>query len=107
MNHFANLTAFSMLFTSTNMALAGAMQTANEFGLSIPEEIGMVGHDDVAWMTLVKSTITIVHHLTDQIDRMAVDLIMQRIENPQRPPLQVMFKGLLVILGYIVRDTGK
>jgi LacI family transcriptional regulator, fructose operon transcriptional repressor len=94
------------LFTSDNLVLAGAMQAVNELGISVPEEIGLVGYDDVAWMTLVKPTMTIIRQPTDQIARMAVDLIMQRIENPKRPPLQVILKGQLVIRGSSVRGTG-
>jgi LacI family fructose operon transcriptional repressor len=95
------------IFTSDNLVLAGAMQAVNELGIKMPDEIGLVGYDDVVWMTLVNPTVTIIRQPTDQIARMAVDLIMQRIENPKRPPLQVMLKGQLVIRGSSVRGTGK
>lgn len=95
------------IFTSDNLVLAGAMQAVNEMGLKIPDEIGLVGYDDVAWMTLVHPSMTIIRQPTDQIARMAVDLIMQRIENPKRPPLQVVLKGQLVVRGSSVRVTEK
>ncbi len=95
------------IFTSDNLVLAGTMQAVNEMGLKIPDEIGLVGYDDVAWMTLVHPPMTIIRQPTDQIARMAVDLIMQRIENPNRPPLQVVLKGQLVIRGSSVRVTEK
>jgi LacI family transcriptional regulator, fructose operon transcriptional repressor len=85
------------ILTSDNLVLAGAMQAINELGFNIPNEVGLVGYDDVAWMTLVKPSITVVRQPTDQIARMAVDLLMQRIENPKRPPLQVMLKGQIII----------
>jgi LacI family fructose operon transcriptional repressor len=91
------------IFTSDNLVLAGAMQAVNELGLKIPDEIGLVGYDDVAWMTLVHPSMTIIRQPTDQIARMAVDLIMQRIENPKRPPLQVVLKGQLIVRGSSIR----
>ncbi len=85
------------VFTSDNLVLAGALQAINELGVVIPEELGIVGYDDVAWMTLVRPSITVVRQPTDQIARMAVDLLMQRIENPKRLPLQVILKGQIII----------
>lgn len=85
------------IFTSDNLVLAGALQAINELGVKIPDELGVVGYDDVAWMSLVRPSITVVRQPTDQIARMAVDLLMQRIENPKRPPLQVMLKGQIII----------
>jgi LacI family transcriptional regulator, fructose operon transcriptional repressor len=85
------------IFTSDNLVLAGAMKAIKELGFQIPNDIGLVGYDDVAWMTLVQPSITVIRQPTDQIARMAVDLLMQRIENPKRPPLQVMLKGQLII----------
>ncbi len=87
------------IFTSDNLVMAGAMQAIKELGIQIPDEVGLVGYDDVAWMSLVQPSITVIRQPTDQIARMAVDLLMQRIENPKRPPLQVMLKGQLIIRG--------
>lgn len=85
------------IFTSDNLVLAGALQAINELGVKIPDELGLVGYDDVAWMTLMHPSITVVRQPTDQIAHMAVDLLMQRIDNPRRPPLQMILKGQIII----------
>ena len=87
------------IFTSDNLILAGVMQAVNEMGLKIPNDVGLVSFDDVAWMTLVNPPITVIRQPTDQIARLAVDLIMQRITNPKRPPLHVVLKGQMIIRG--------
>jgi len=87
------------IFASDNLILAGIMQAINELSLKIPEEVGLVSFDDVAWMSLVKPPITVIRQPTDQIARLAVDLIMQRIKDPKRPPLHVVLKGQLITRG--------
>jgi LacI family transcriptional regulator, fructose operon transcriptional repressor len=92
------------IFTSDNLVLSGAMQAINESGYQIPDEVALVGFDDVSWMTLVRPSITVISQPTEQIARMTVDLLMQRIKNPQRPPVQVKLKGQLIVRGSSARS---
>ncbi|MCE1253855.1 MAG: LacI family transcriptional regulator [Anaerolineae bacterium] len=87
------------VFTSDSLVLSGVMQAINESGLKVPDEIGLACFDDVAWMSLVTPPITVIRQPTDQIARMAVDLIMQRIENPSQASLHVVLKGQLIVRG--------
>ena len=87
------------IIATDNLVLEGSMQAIIELGLRIPTEVGLAGFDDVSWMTLVQPPLTVIRQPTDEIGRMAVDLIMRRIENPTRPPLQVTLKSQLIIRG--------
>jgi LacI family transcriptional regulator, fructose operon transcriptional repressor len=87
------------IFATDNLVLEGAMQAINELGLKIPTAVGLAGFDDVSWMTLVQPPLTVVRQPTEEIGRMAVDLLMRRIADPTRPPLQVMLRSQLIIRG--------
>lgn len=87
------------ILATDNVILEGSMQAILELGLKIPNDVGLVGFDDVSWMTLVKPPITVIRQPTDEIGRMAVDLIMHRIKEPTRPAMQIILKSQLIIRG--------
>lgn len=87
------------ILATDNIILEGSMHAILELGLNIPNEVALVGFDDVSWMTLVKPPITVIRQPTDEIGRMAVDLIIRRIEEPTRPASQIMLTSQLIIRG--------
>jgi LacI family transcriptional regulator, fructose operon transcriptional repressor len=92
------------IFATDNLILEGAMLAINELGMKIPGEVGLVGFDDVSWMTLVQPPLTVVRQPTDEIGRIAVDLIMRRIAEPTRPPVQITLKSNLISRGSSTRS---
>lgn len=87
------------ILATDNIVLEGALHSIIELGLKIPNDVALAGFDDASWMTLVQPPITVVRQPTDEIGRMAVDLIMRRIEVPTRPPIQIILKSQLIIRG--------
>lgn len=87
------------IFATDNLVMTGVMKSILEYGLKIPTDVGLVGFDDVTWMTLVQPGLTVVRQPTEEIGRMAVDLMIRRILEPTRPAVQVILKGELVIRG--------
>jgi LacI family fructose operon transcriptional repressor len=87
------------IFTSNSLLAAGALQAIREAGLSIPHDVALVGFDDTTWATLVSPSITVIAQPTDEIGRMAVELLLQRLENPERSPRQVILRGMLLARG--------
>ena len=87
------------ILAADNLLLEGAMQAIIELGLKIPDELGLAGFDDVTWMSLVQPPITVIRQPTDEIGRLAIELLIRRIEDPTRPPLQVLLQSQLIIRG--------
>lgn len=87
------------LLTSNNLLMAGALLAIRERGLSIPDDIALVGFDDTVWSRLVQPPITLIAQPTEDIGRTAVELLLQRIANPKRPSRQVMLQGQLLVRG--------
>lgn len=87
------------ILAADNLLLEGAMQAIIERKLTIPNEVGLVGFDDVTWMSLVQPPITVIRQPTDEIGRLAIELIMRRIEDPTRPPLQIILPSQMILRG--------
>lgn len=87
------------IFTANSLLTAGALMAIRERGLSIPEEVGLVGFDETTWGALVEPAITIIAQPTYEIGATAAELLLQRVEKPDRAPRKVILRGELLVRG--------
>ncbi|MBI5297700.1 MAG: LacI family DNA-binding transcriptional regulator [Chloroflexi bacterium] len=87
------------IFTSNSMLTAGAFQAIREFKMNIPGEIALVGFDVTEWGEFVDPPITVIAQPTEEIGRTAVELLFQRLSNPNRSARTVILKGNLLKRG--------
>jgi LacI family fructose operon transcriptional repressor len=87
------------IVTTNSLLTAGALMAVRQRGLNIPHEIGLVGFDETTWGALVEPAITIIAQPTYEIGATAAELLLQRLENPDRPPRKVILQGKLVVRG--------
>lgn len=90
------------IFASNDLSAFGAMEAARERGLHIPEDISIVGFDDIPQASLIHPKLTTVRQPLDQMGLTAVRMLLERIENPSLPPRKVTLETQL-----IVRDSCK
>jgi LacI family fructose operon transcriptional repressor len=91
------------IFTTNSLLTAGALMAIRERGLRIPDEVGLVGFDETTWGGLVDPAVTIIAQPTYEIGTTAAELLLQRVEKPDRPPRKVILHGELVARGSSVR----
>jgi len=91
------------IFTSNSLLTAGALMAIREQRVSVPDEVGLVGFDETTWGALVEPAITIIAQPTYEIGTTAAELLLQRVERPDRSPRKVILQGELVIRGSSVR----
>lgn len=77
------------IFTGNNLITLGALETINTKKLRIPEDIAIVGFDDMYWSNSLNPPLTAVRQPAFEIGKRAVELLLQRIEDPQRPCIQM------------------
>lgn len=87
------------LLVSNGLFLLGAVQAIRAAGLSIPQDIALVGFDDDPWTALVEPGLTVIAQPTYEIGRTAMELLLQRRENPERPARVVELAGTLIKRG--------
>lgn len=85
------------IFTGNNLLTIGALGAIHERGLRIPDDIALAAYDEMDWMYFVKPALTVVAQPTYELGRTAVELLLQRMENPDRPPQEVVLHATVHI----------
>ncbi len=85
------------ILTSNSLLTAGALQALRDKKISVPNEAALVGFDETTWGDLVDPPITVMTQPTEEIGRIATELLFQRIREPSRSPKTVILKGTLSI----------
>ena len=92
----AGLTA---VFCNNDQLAFGAMRAILEAGLRIPEDIAVVGFDNISLSAYAPVPLTTVQQPVEEIGRLATELLFQRIEgtNTATPKQMIAVKPSLVV----------
>jgi DNA-binding LacI/PurR family transcriptional regulator len=82
---------------ANNLMALGALQAIHERGLRIPDEVAIVGFDDMPWATSLRPPLTAVAQPAEEIGRAAAQLLLERLHEPQRLPRRVVLPTRLII----------
>jgi LacI family transcriptional regulator len=77
------------LFASNDIGAIALMEACEAIGLKVPEELSIVGFDDIALARLHRISLTTVAQPLDFQAERAVGLLLERIESPDGPPRHV------------------
>jgi len=85
----------SAVFVSSDIQAAGALKAIREAGLSVPEDIAVVGFDDIELAEYLG--LTTMRQPIFEMGRLAVDRLMARIENRAADEFKKTFRTELVV----------
>jgi LacI family transcriptional regulator len=85
------------VFSVNNQMTLGALEVINEQGLSIPDDIAIVGFDDLPWSMALRPPLTAVSQPTYMLGVEAARLLLERIKDPNRPLQHIELKTELII----------
>jgi LacI family transcriptional regulator len=85
------------IFASNDLSAFGAMEAIRQRGLRIPEDISLVGFDDVPQAPFTYPRLTTVRQPLDQMGQVAVKMLLERIEDRSCPPQRITLATQLVI----------
>ncbi|MHA6803942.1 LacI family DNA-binding transcriptional regulator [Salinifilum ghardaiensis] len=74
------------LVTANNAMTIGAMQALRDRDLRVPGDLALVGFDDFPWADLFAPRLTVIAQPSQDIGGRAVQLLLDRLEHPDRPP---------------------
>lgn len=77
------------IFCYSDLLAMGAMRAVFDAGLRVPEDIAIIGIDDIEEGRYSRPTLSTVSLDTPYIARQAVERIAARISEPDQPPVQV------------------
>lgn len=85
------------VFVSTDLMAIGAYQAIHEAGLRIPDDIAVVGFDDIPRAATLTPPLTTVRQNVRQRGARAAGLLIDLIEGRAAPPQQILLPTQLVI----------
>jgi LacI family transcriptional regulator len=72
------------LITGSNRISMGALMVMGQHSIRIPDDMSVVGYNDTEWLTAWNPPITAVDIAVDEMARLAVDLLLRRIEDGEK-----------------------
>lgn len=69
----------------------------NKQGLRWGTDIGFLSFDNLEWAALAGQGVTSVSQPTAEMGHKAVECLLEKLENPDKPPMQYLFNGELLI----------
>ena len=86
------------IFSLNNNLTLGALRSIYHHGLKIPQDVSVVGFDDMPWLSFFTPPITVVQQPIYQIGECAARLLISRIEKDrERQPETVVLSPTLII----------
>lgn len=85
------------IFASNDLSAFGAMDAAREHGYRIPDDISIIGFDDVPQASFVYPKLTTVRQPLEQMGHVAVKMLLEHIEDQSNTPQRVALATQLVI----------
>jgi LacI family transcriptional regulator len=85
------------VFTGSNLLTLGALQAIHEQHLGIPNDIAIVGFDDLPWAMSLRPPLTTVAQPAFDVGRTAAELLVARVREPGLPRRQVVLETELIV----------
>jgi LacI family transcriptional regulator/LacI family repressor for deo operon, udp, cdd, tsx, nupC, and nupG len=85
------------LFVCNNLMTVGALGALHQRGLRVPQDVAVVGFDDLPWAEALDPPPTVVRQPAYEVGRQAMELLLRRIVEPARPPVTVRLVPELIV----------
>jgi LacI family transcriptional regulator, galactose operon repressor len=82
---------------ANNLMTLGALQTLQERGVRVPEELAIVGFDDLPWAGVLGPPLTAVAQPAEELGRTAARLLLERLKDPSAIVQQVVLPTRLMV----------
>src|SRR6185503_9240448 len=90
-------TAFTALIASNDLSCLGAIERLQEAGCSIPEDIAVIGFDDILDARSLSPSLTTIRHPTFSLGYQAVTTLLDHIRGDTDPSQHVVVPPRLII----------
>ncbi len=91
------------IFAASDSMAIGALKTLREANLRVPEDVALVGFDDIPAVTAIEPALTTVRQPIERLGATAADLLLNLLENP--PTVAAPAHRIVLPAELIVRDS--
>lgn len=92
-----DVSQLTALLTGNDLMALGAIHELRERGLSVPEDISLVGYDDIPMARYFSPALTSISQPKGELGRLAVDTLATRLQSPEQPAKLLTLDPTLVI----------
>ena len=85
------------IICANDLTAANLMRTLDILGCPVPQKIRVVGFDDVRYAELLHPSLTTIHQPCVDIGTIAMQVMLERIENPAFPPRDILAQPTLIV----------
>ena len=89
----------SALFAANNFIALGVLHALDAVGVSVPNEVAVVGFDDLPQAMVTTPFLTVATQPAFEIGRRSVGLLLERLADPDRSAREIILPTELVIRG--------
>ena len=94
------------IFAVTDMTAVGAFGAARRMGLRVPEDMAIVGYNDIPLASRMMPALTTVHVPIHDFGSVAVRLLLDQIETGEPSRRRVIFNPELIVRGSTIAGAG-
>ena len=95
------------IVTINDLSTIGTLRALRSLGLRVPEDVSVVGFDDVLGAELYDPPLTVIAQPVYDIGHRAIELLTRRVASPDAPNEEVMFATHLLIRGSTAPAWGR
>ncbi len=86
----------SALVVANDMMAMGVINAANEVGIQIPEQLSIIGYDDIHIAKFMSPSLTTIHQPKYRLGQAAVETLLTRLDEPETAPRIIELEPTLV-----------
>ncbi|HVO69248.1 MAG TPA: substrate-binding domain-containing protein [Aggregatilineaceae bacterium] len=91
---------FTAVFAANDLMAMGAINTLHGVGLRIPEDVSVMGFDDIPYAATALPPITTIAQPIEELGRLSVHALIEQIRLPDHPP-----QGTVLMPHLVVRES--
>lgn len=91
--------AFSAVFCSNDEMAIGAMRALSSHGLRVPEDVSVVGFDDIRFARYTLPALTTIAQPKNALGREATTMLIELLNDPAVPPRKRVLSADLIVRG--------
>ena len=87
------------VFVGNDAMAVGVYQALHLAGLRVPQDIAVVGYDDIELARYMTPPLTTIHQPKDELGELAIDVLIHRMANPAQAQQRVQLTPELIVRG--------
>lgn len=87
----------SAIFAANDVTALGVLEIAEELGYQIPDDLSLVGYDDITYASLPRIQLTTVAQPAQEMGQIAGEWLLSSIEGHKSYPLRCVLNPHLVV----------